>query len=117
MDIRVNPKYYAVVNEAYKKSKFVFQTQVANTHIVEPNIALNIDADVDTAVMVLPIDGKLTPWWVGVDAAVSYLQYGYVRVLRKCPHRFFRGCIGETCAWSRVHNSVHDCAIIWASLK
>ena len=69
-----------------------------------------------SVIMVQTDDGQLVEWSRGTDNITSYLKYGYVRIIKNCPHRIGK-CIGEKCSLYIVQNGTGDCAHVWGVYK
>lgn len=66
-------------------------------------------------IMVESKDGKLVEWVRG-DQVEQAIVHGYNRLIKKCPMRDGKSCIGEKCQWYVIENSTGDCAVVWSAV-
>lgn len=105
MDIRCTPKDYPKLNRLYFRSRL-------NKEFVSIEEDSNIDV---TTIMVKNDAGELVPWTTGRKNVESFIRYGYVRLIRKCPFQPGR-CRGEKCQLYQVKHGTGDCVINWQFL-
>lgn len=78
---------------------------------------LTEDHSLDSPVIMIHADGKMIPWAKGLDQVESFLKYGYIREIKKCPLRTFGKCRAERCAWYVIHNERGHCVKVWSFHK
>jgi hypothetical protein len=106
MDIRCN-------QESYKK---IYKLWEKTTAINKELVTLNIDEKVKVPVIVVKDDkGNITEWTRGFDNVKSFIKYGYVRIIKKCPYQFGK-CRGEKCQLYQVINGTGDCSHSWNAI-
>jgi hypothetical protein len=106
MDIRVNRKYYKKIYKIWEKS----------TAIDKNKISLNIDEKaIVPVIMVKNEKGIIVEWTRGIANVKSFIEYGYVRIIKKCPYKF-GNCIAEKCQLFQTYNGTGDCAHNWTAM-
>lgn len=82
-----------------------------------PNgITLTKDEKINTSVIMIHENGQLIEWTRGKENILSYLKYGYVKIIKNCPYRLGK-CIGEKCSLYIINNNTGDCAHVWNFFK
>ncbi len=82
-------------------------------------LTVDITEDKSLDISIVMVDngkGELVEWTRGRTNILSFLKYGYVRIIKNCPHRIGK-CIGEKCSFFVVKNGTGDCAHVWATLQ
>ena len=101
MEIRANSK-------DYKKLRKI-KTSIG--------IAITEDEKAEVPIVMFKDDkGELKEFVRGFEATKNYLEYGFNRIIKKCPFRH-RKCIGEKCSLYFVDNNTGDCALIWSLFR
>jgi len=73
---------------------------------------LTIDNSIGESVIMVHSNGRFECWTRGMENIKSFLRFGYVRIIKNCPHRFGK-CIGEKCSLYVIRNGTGDCAHVW----
>ncbi len=104
MDIRASQKDIDKLKKIKTKIKFT-------------NLSFNADNEVEVPVIMISTEkGELIEWSRGYENVSSFLKYGYVRIIKKCPYRH-RKCIGEKCSLYFIKNLTGDCIHVWNMFK
>lgn len=70
----------------------------------------------ETRLATINREGKEIPWFVGLENTLSYINKGYVGLLKFCPI-MQKKCIGVECALYIVQRNCGDCSLFWVGLK
>lgn len=106
MEIRAKGKDYERILRHYNKSAIINKNMVSLT---------KDDSVQGPVIMTKTVDGELRFWTEGMDHVLSFLKYGYVRIIKKCPYQLGK-CRGEKCQLFQVRNATGDCAHNWTAI-
>ena len=107
MDIRATGKDYIILHKLYN----------AYDNVNKDVVTLSEDASAVVPVIMVKTDtGALAEWTRGMANVSSFIKYGYVRIIKKCPYQFGK-CRGEKCQLYVVHNGTGDCAHNWTAIN
>ena len=98
MIIRLSKKHYNSLKNLSNKNKDEF---VIDDTCNEPEISYKIN------------EKEIKLWIYGYNPVKNYLIYGYNRIIKKCPYKFFTKCLGEKCQFYFIENMTGDCVKIW----
>ena len=105
MDIRATGKEYEVLRQITIKYK-------------RDLVKVNKDENATIPLAMIQVDGKLVEYLQGFNTLKNLLKYGFNRIIKKCPHRFFGfgKCRGEKCQHYVIENNTGDCATTWMAV-
>jgi hypothetical protein len=105
MDIRANAKDHKKIQKLWEKGK-----------INKKVVTLTVDEKaIIPVIMIKDANDALVEWTKGIRNVQSFLKYGYVRIIKKCPYQPGK-CRGEKCQLFQIRNGTGDCAHNWAAI-
>ena len=106
MDIRCNQENYKKIKKLWEKT----------TALNKDLVTLNIDEKAKVPVIVVKDkEGNITEWTKGFENVKSFIRYGYVKIIKKCPYQI-GNCRGEKCQLFLIRNGTGDCAHNWTAI-
>jgi len=96
----------------YKTLKKMWDKTILNREVV----SLTVDEKATVPVIMIKDElGAVVEWTRGMANVRSFIKYGYVRIIKKCPYQLGK-CRGEKCQLFQVRNGTGDCAHNWAAI-
>lgn len=103
MDIRTPRKHFKEFDKLFRNKGFLDVVLTEDTKIKAPIIMIKYK------------DGTIKEWTRGYKNVKSFLKFGIVKLIDKCPLSFLRlgKCKAEKCQWFYIKNGTGDCSIRW----